>query len=176
MAGRGLLARFLRLFGFCSRSSSGQHPDNQSAPAPSVVPLVELAPINDIERLSRFVAMRDHYQSEKNEIRWRAFLPARNADNLSISRTEGLSEDEIWPFADGVVGAAAERTIIARGDFYRLDVERQGADGWRLRVRSNEPPPRHALILGWPPPAENEARKMLAQELRACATAFGRPG
>jgi len=119
--------------------------------------------------------MNDHYNVPKNEIHFRAFLPAKAETELSISRTESLTEDEIWALGDEVVAGPGGRTIRARGDFVQPDVVACRAGSWQLRAIPQEPPRRHAAIIGWPPSSETEARKRFAQELRAAATPCGRP-
>ena len=82
-------------------------------------------------------------------------------------RTSGLSEADIWLHGDQHVGAAAGRPLRARADVKATAVRSTANNGWRLDVNSSPPPPRHALIVGWPPPSERDARKNLAQLLRA---------
>ena len=160
MVVRRFLGSFLRRFGFCSNDSI---PD-----APSAVDPVTAAPapISETERLSRYVTTRDHYSTATNEVRFRAFLPARADNELSIMRTRDLDEPGVWALGDAVT-APSGRTAYARADFHAPDVVASFVVPWRLTVRPDEPPPRHALIEGWPPPAETEIRKSLAQQLRA---------
>ncbi len=110
----------------------------------------------------------------KNELRFRAFLPSPRDAELSIMRTEGLDEAAVWRLGDQV-GEPSGRTAHARGDFTAPDVRRIVNEPWRLRVRPDEPPERHAVIEGWPPATEPEARKSFAQELRAYARPTIRP-
>lgn len=117
----------------------------------------------------------NQYNAGKNLINFRAFLPARKDDELSISRTDGLTDADVWAMGDSVVAAPSGRTVVARGDFRLREVRELRVDAWRLRIHPDEPPPRHAVIVGWPPQTETDARKRFAQELRALATSYGRP-
>lgn len=170
MGVRHLLAKFLALFSSSSVAST--------APRSTAEPLSETpAPITDTERLSRFVMQADHFNLTKNEIKFRAFMPARTDNEVSIMRTETLDEPEVWALGDKVADVSG-RTLYARGDFLATHVRSTFVAPWRLSVRpDNEPPAHelHAVIEGWPPATEPDIRKSLAQQLRAHATPRGRP-
>jgi hypothetical protein len=117
----------------------------------------------------------EHVRLKKNELHFRAFLPSSKSSELSIMRTETLSESDVWRFGDTAVAEASGRRIVARGDFLAPHVRESFAEPWRLKVVVDEPPARHALVQGWPPPGESEIRKSLAQQLRARATLRVRP-
>lgn len=90
-------------------------------------------------------------------------------------RTHDLDEDGVWILGDAVA-APTSRTVYARGDFLAPDVRASFVDSWRLSVRPDDDPPRHALIEGWPPHEESpEIRKSLAQQLRAKSALTVRP-
>lgn len=103
-----------------------------------------------------------------NQLKFRAFLPSQKDDELSIMRTDDLAEPDVWVLGD-TIAVPSGRTIYARGDFLAPDVRASFVNPWRLTVRPDGQPPRHALIEGWPPAAETEIRKSLAQQLRAKA-------
>lgn len=169
MGARHLLARFLRLFGFSSAAST-------ASPVPIVEPvaIAEPSPITDTERLSRYVMNEDDFSVTRSEVKFRAFLPHRRDNELSIMRTEALEEPDVWALG-AAVALASGRTVYARGDFLAPHVRASFVDPWRLSVRPDEPPPRHALIEGWPAATEPEIRKSLAQQLRANAQLRVRP-
>lgn len=99
----------------------------------------------------------------------------KDPDNLSISRTASLSELEVWAHCDDEIGASTGRRAIARGDLLAPLVRTCSHQGFpHLDVRPDEPPPRHAVIHRWPPFSETDARKSVAQQLRAQAKPIAR--
>ncbi len=82
---------------------------------------------------------------------------------VSVFRINGLSETAIWEIG-GDVGRKRGRTLYARGDTKASDVMKLG-----LEIRPNEPPPRHADLVGWP---ENDKprQKLIALQIAAVAT------
>ena len=132
-------------------------------------------PVTDTERLSRYVTFREHFSVTKNQVHFRAFLPPNRDTDLSIMRTEGLEEGDVWTLGDAVA-APSGRTVYARGDFLAPHVRAVFVDSWRLSVRPDDDPPKHALIEGWPPHEDApEIRKSLAQQLRAKSKLMVRP-
>ena len=81
-------------------------------------------------------------------------------------RTETLAEEGVWSLGQEIAAAGSGRRVRARGDFAAPDVRVSRAGTWQLDVRPSVPPPRHALVVGWPPVSERDARKSLAQQLR----------
>ena len=81
-------------------------------------------------------------------------------------RTETLAEDMVWTLGQETVAEATGRLVRARGDFMAPAAKASRVGSWRLDVQPSVPPPRHALVVGWPPVSEREARKSLAQQLR----------
>jgi hypothetical protein len=117
-------------------------------------------PIEPQERTSRFLCETEHFNRTKQFVKFRGFLPRAQDIDLSVSRTAGLRESEVWALADLRVAQPSGRAVIARGDLTPQDVRNLSLD-----VVPDEPPPAHALIVGWPPPAEKERRKTLAAQL-----------
>jgi hypothetical protein len=117
-------------------------------------------PVEPQERISRFLCEAEHFNRAKQFVKFRAFLPRIQDIDLSVSRTAGLREGEVWVLADLHVGQPSGRLVIARGDFTPQDVRNVSLD-----VVPDEPPPAHALLVGWPPAAERERRKTLAFKL-----------
>lgn len=86
----------------------------------------------------------------------RAFMP-RDGET-SVFRTAGLELSEILDIGVQEVAAPRGRTLYGLGQLDSRDVRET-----RLDIQANEPPPRHANIVGWPgDPAEQLS---LAQEL-----------
>jgi hypothetical protein len=126
------------------------------------------APIDDNERISRFVFDRRHFSARG--VKFRAFEPPSTAVEVSVTRTNGLSDAAIWRYGDQWIGQPANRTVLARGDFTPRQLGEVGTDGVRLSLRPDDNPPRHANIIGWPAPEHKEIRRSLAQQLAAKAT------
>ena len=81
-------------------------------------------------------------------------------------RTETLTEAAVWTLGQKTVARASGRRVRARGDFTAPAVKDSRVGTWQLGVQPSVPPPRHALVVGWPPVSERDARKSLAQQLR----------
>ena len=100
---------------------------------------------------------------------FRVFLPNEGSDGseTSVMRTDNLSEDAVWKMGDDVIAKNSPRKPKARADFLAPHVRAAHIASWRLDVQPKVPPPRHARLIGWPPEVETDARKNLAQQLRA---------
>lgn len=126
-------------------------------------------PISDDERLSRFIFDRDAFTASTGRVNFRQFLPPKavaHAEEVSAMRTELLAEQRVWSLGQETAAAGSGRRVRARGDFRAPAVRASRAGAWQLDVRPFVPPPRHALVVGWPPVSERDARKSLAQQLR----------
>ena len=126
-------------------------------------------PISDTERLSRFIFDRRGFTASTGLINFRQFLPptkGKNKNAVSVIRTEALAENAVWDLGQETVAESTGRPVRARGDFEAPAVRDSQVGPWQLDVRPDVPPPRHALVVGWPPVNEREARKSLAQQLR----------
>ena len=100
---------------------------------------------------------------------FRQFLPPKkgqDCEEVSIMRTEALAEQAVWDLGQKTAAGATGRLVRARGDFEAPAARDSQAGAWQLDVRPDIPPPRHALVVGWPPIEESEVRKSLAQQLR----------
>ncbi len=131
------------------------------------------AAIEDDERISRFIFDRKHFNTMG--VKFRAFEPPSADVEVSVTRTNGLSDADIWRYGDQWVRQATHRTVLARGDFTPRQLGEVAADGSRLSLHPDDNPPRHANIVGWPAPEHKEIRRSLAQQLAARATSVVRP-
>jgi len=88
-------------------------------------------------------------------------MPSRG--QVSVFRIDGLEEDAIWEIGSEV-GLKREQTLYARGETKAHDARKIDLD-----IQPDEPPPRHANLIGWP---ENDKprQKLIALELSAVAT------
>lgn len=102
-------------------------------------------------------------------VKARAFLPVPDPDTgtieTSVTDTEGLSENEIWPHLDAYVRSARSDSPRMHG---RADVTDIAIRTARVQTRYDDGPARHVAIVGWPP--DKEQRKAIAVELASVAT------
>jgi hypothetical protein len=118
------------------------------------------AAIADAESLAIFV-----YDSEKMKTdgaHWKAFLPSKDGGR-SFFRVDSLSESEVAEI--GRQAAATRQDQLLRGwaQVFALDVRGNPP----LRMVVVEPPPRHGIIVNWPP--ESQDKKKLAMALAGVA-------
>ena len=161
---------FLKRFVTFWRGSTRQH-DSVSEPhtTASAPDPYQDGPISNTERLSRFIFDQGGFTASTGRIDFRRFLPPKKGEHteeVSIMRTETLAEGVVWTLGQRTAAKASARPVRARGDFAAPAAKMSRAGAWRLDVRSSVPPPRHALVVGWPPVSERDARKSLAQQLR----------
>ena len=66
------------------------------------------------EILARFIFSKSHFSVTNKEVKFKAFTPPSNSEDLSVYRISGLSESEVW--AIGKEYVQGERTLRARAD------------------------------------------------------------
>lgn len=71
-----------------------------------------------------------------------------------------MDEDRIWSLGDQLVATPQKKTLYGRAQLAVSDVTAAG-----LEVVADEPPDRHASIIGWP--TEKDEQLAAAQELAA---------
>jgi hypothetical protein len=121
------------------------------------------------EPLSHFLVNRGDFSPNARRIKPRAFLPDKNGE-ISVCRILGLTDDYIWDWGTRhVISGMPDNTLYGRADF-KASVAFEN----RLRVIPDEPPPRHAIVKGWP--GEKDAQKDIAVDLAAKATLVLNPG
>lgn len=112
-----------------------------------------MSPVDPREPLSRFLFSSNNYRLSDNTVRHSAFMPPEDK-RLSVFRTSGLQENEIWRLGD----ALRAKPPLGRADISALAINKSG-----LTIVPDDTPPRHANILGWPD--EASAIKLKALEL-----------
>lgn len=122
--------------------------------------------VADDEDLARFLMSSNHYNSRA--VKPAAFLPNPKDRETSVFRHGADPRNQLWEIADQRVGA--ER-VVHGAAIVRTGYIREA----KLLVNASEPPPRHAVIAGWPwfdsDPDEQKARqKELAALLASRAT------
>lgn len=116
------------------------------------------------EPLTRYLFhKKNHYSEESRRVKFRAFIKPHKSEFLSVSRTIGLNESDIWKLGEEYVAKPSNRTILARAGFSASSILNNG-----LSVIDDQPPPRHAGIGGWP--IEKHTAKSVAIEIAAEAT------
>lgn len=118
------------------------------------------------ELLSRYAVEKSYYRSDAS-VRHNAFVPA-NDGATSVFRTSGLSDPEIWAIGQQNVAERRGKPLLGRIQILTAKVLAEN-----LQVRPEEPPPRHANIVGWPD--ERAKQKEIALRLAAKAEFFQAP-
>lgn len=113
------------------------------------------------ENLSRFVFSKSHFSRESRRVKMEAYMPSRG--QVSVFRVDQLTESAIWEIGSDIA-RNRERTLYARGDTKANEVRKAGLD-----ILPDEPPPRHANLVGWPK-NDKSRQKLIALEVAAVAT------
>ena len=122
------------------------------------------------ERISRYIFIRKYFNPRTGNISPQVFkLPSLKSEEeihkLSIYRTEGLDEAEVWALADDQVTKNHPDRLPALA---RADTQAQKVLDLDLKFDPNGVPhPRHANIVGWPD--DEVARQMKAVSLAKSA-------
>ena len=110
--------------------------------------------IADEEDLARVLRSSGHYSSHGVEAA--AFLPGKDG-MTSVSRHGATPRAELWEAAEAVSGSPVRHGVaIFKCGSVRAE---------RLDVVSDEPPPRHANVIGWPLNPDPELQKAQQKEI-----------
>ncbi|MEK7679349.1 MAG: hypothetical protein AAB356_04070 [Deltaproteobacteria bacterium] len=106
------------------------------------------APVEDDEAISRFLTDEDSFNPTAKRVRHSAFKLPRGKSALSVYRTKGMVDREIWDIARRFVTELRpdRKDVLARGDL-------QACIYKELKLRfsvDGKPHPRHVNIEGWP--------------------------
>ncbi len=112
--------------------------------------------VDSSEILARFIFSIRMYRAD-NSIRHTAFMPNPKNNETSVFRISDISDDEIWEIGDSV-GVIREKPILGRADITAAVVMSKD-----LKIIPEEPPERHANIIGWS--NDLSKQKMIALEL-----------
>ncbi len=113
------------------------------------------------ERLTRFIFSKSHFSVENKKVKFQAFIPPSNSEDLSVYRISGLSDSEVWAIGREYV-QRKERLIKARADFLAEVVE-VAYENHLTVIPDTAPHKRHANIT--PFPADKIARNRIARKL-----------
>jgi len=111
--------------------------------------------VGDEEDLARFLTSTSYFSS--TVAKPPGFLPPVNDPETSVFRHGSEPRAALW--AIGEEHAAVGRTIHAAAIVKALDVRAA-----QLDVAVDEPPPRHAVIRGWPSDDDPELQKAKRKE------------
>ena len=119
--------------------------------------------IENDEGVTRFAFEKGYFRSSDNSVKPKAFEPSANGE-VSVARIDGLQEQGVWELGD----EAGQMRPHPKAAIARLDFVASAVAGCALQLKIDEPPVRHALIVGWPD--QEELRIQKAQELARIAT------
>jgi hypothetical protein len=115
--------------------------------------------VADEEQIANFILESNKFRPD-GTVHPRAFLPGKNDGERSVMRISGLSAEYTAATGQAFVGNLRDRKVLGWGQISAAEIRSPNALGIALDVVSDVPPPRHALINGWPP--ERERRDALA--------------
>jgi hypothetical protein len=130
-----------------------------------------MSAVVDSELLARFITSSRWFRPGDQTVKQDAFIPYPQPE-LSVTRHNDLSEQEIWQVGQAIVDIPVEpqRNLHGRADFTAGQARQV-----KLRVEADPVPenPNHAILVGWPP--DKPSQKILAQELAAVARFVAKP-
>ncbi len=103
-------------------------------------------------------------------IRPLAFQIPKNEMELSVFRRVGLADDDVWRLARTHAKSPGRKERIHGA----AEVSMGAVLKARLHARCDEPPPRHAVLVGWP--TDKEQMLQVANELARDAQPLNVPG
>lgn len=115
------------------------------------------------EVTSRYLRHSNQYAASNGRVKPHALHPAPADHKTSVFRVQGLIESEIWSLGDAHVRDPSGSELRARAELLVSQIVDVG-----LQVEPEEPPQRHANIVGWP--LEKREWMSKAQGLAAVAT------
>ncbi len=96
--------------------------------------------VSDDEHLARFLTQSSHFTTTIPKPS--AFLPSPKNRETSVSRHGSEPRDALWEIG---LAAAGPRRLYGAALF-----KARAARAVQLEVLADEPPPRHAVLRGWP--------------------------
>lgn len=126
-----------------------------------------MPPSDDNELLTRYLfSKKNHYRISNKTVRPNAFIPQNG--KISVFKVLGLDEQEIWDIGDQYVAPNRGKPVLGRADIEQAEVIKH-----KLRVVNDEPPPKHANIVDWPPAEPDKSEQLLiAEELAEAAQLY----
>lgn len=124
--------------------------------------------VGDQEPVARFLT-QSRWIRENGTVKPEAFLPEPKSQELSVTRSQLLSEDAVWAIGFDVV-AQFGATLHGRSD---LSVGAFTSEKLMVLATPSPSNPCHASVRGWP--SEKGAQKSAAQVIAAAAGPAVRP-
>jgi hypothetical protein len=122
--------------------------------------------VDDQEELARFLTQSSQFNAKM--VKPTALLPNPKDGETSVSRHGPEPGDELWKLG---LAAAGERPLYGAAIF-----EARVVRAAQLEVLADEPPPRHAVIQGWPRVDNDpELQKARQKELAAIIVSASGP-
>lgn len=120
--------------------------------------------VGDDEDIARFLVQSRHFKADV--VKPTAFLPNPKDRETSVSRHGPVPAEDLWAIGQAVAGT---RTLYGAA-IIKAGAARESG----LEVGAAEPPPRHAVISGWPwsendRELEKARQTKLAQHLASAA-------
>lgn len=109
--------------------------------------MVDTDNYSPFEPITRYIFSTKHYSSEKQEVKYGAFIPPKDNAEISVFRIEKLNNKQIWYLAIHFVLPKRNRPLHGRGDVVVSDIQ----DSHLQFVPDPNTHPRHANITSWPP-------------------------
>ena len=132
--------------------------------------------VSDEEKLARFLTQSNQFNTVMAKPA--AFLPNPTDRETSVSRYDGDSK-RLWEMGQFAAGARNlyGAAILKARDVRLAHLKARDVSSAQLAVVSDEPPPYHAVIQGWPwNESDPELQKARQKELAALlASAAGKP-
>ena len=110
------------------------------------------------ESVTRYIFSKRHFSKDNGTVKYGAYMPTGTGE-ASIYRTTELGEPEIWKIGREYVEKSTNRNLRARGDSAAAVIMDTGLD----IKPDNVPHPRHANIVNWPSPKDEQ--KLLAIQI-----------
>jgi hypothetical protein len=102
------------------------------------------------EQIANFILESNKFRPD-GSVHPNAFRPSKDGER-SVMRVDGLSREYVAATGQAFVGNYRDKKILGWGQLRVGDVRSSNV----LRVEADRPPPRHALILGWPPKRDKQ--------------------
>ncbi len=115
--------------------------------------------LNPSDRTTRYLYGRSQFTAGR--VKYDAFRPPRDTDEVSVFITTGFNEAKIWGISDS---ARTDKTPKARADLPVGVIESLKG----LKVFKDDKPEHHANIRGFP--TDNAMQKLVAKDLANKAT------
>jgi len=122
--------------------------------------------VADTERLANFVL--ESNKLTRDGVHFKAFLPGGDGQR-SLFRIDGLSDEYVAATGQAFVGNLRDKLVLGWGTIRAASIRKVIP----LLLRADKPPPRHAVIEGWPD--EIERRRALAMQLASKSDAHKCP-